>query len=212
VAVQLIKHRPVPRWASADLLRDFFNFLALVRHLTMSDRAPGISYVCGERCVQSQVLPTFANRSWTQVLTELRLKQYYQFFGGCWIKHTRWVFSWTLVLPRPCPPCVDLKNLTSLCLCGHKQNNCKVGWQNIKKWQSCSQYCFCDRRTDRQTEIQTMQSPCFVFFAKGITIIMSVRKWQKLLPWPNIFDCGFRERSQTYPYKQNNLESFWYYC
>jgi len=54
------RHRPVPRKAMADLLRDFLKFLALVRHHTMSGRAPGISYLCGERCVQSQVLPTFA--------------------------------------------------------------------------------------------------------------------------------------------------------
>jgi len=38
VAVWLIKHRPVPRRASADLLSDFFNFLALVKHRTMTVR------------------------------------------------------------------------------------------------------------------------------------------------------------------------------
>jgi len=40
VAVRLIKHWPVPRRASAELLRDFFKFLALVRHRTMPGPAP----------------------------------------------------------------------------------------------------------------------------------------------------------------------------
>jgi len=44
VAVRLIKHRPVPGWASADLLRDLLMFLALVRHRTMSGRALLESY------------------------------------------------------------------------------------------------------------------------------------------------------------------------
>jgi len=33
-------HRPVPGRASADLLRDYFKFLSLVRHRTMPGRAP----------------------------------------------------------------------------------------------------------------------------------------------------------------------------
>ena len=40
MAVRLIKHRPVPGRASADLLRDFLMFLALVRQRMMSGRAP----------------------------------------------------------------------------------------------------------------------------------------------------------------------------
>ena len=47
VAVRLIKHRPVPRRhqqvprrPSADLFRDFLKFLALVRHRSMTGRAP----------------------------------------------------------------------------------------------------------------------------------------------------------------------------
>jgi len=40
VAVRLIKHRPVPERASADLYRDFRKFLALFTHHTMPGREP----------------------------------------------------------------------------------------------------------------------------------------------------------------------------
>jgi len=35
---------------------------------------------------------------------------------------------------------LDLRNLTSMCPCCHKQYNLKRWWRNIKKWQSHSQY------------------------------------------------------------------------
>jgi len=40
VAVQLIKHQPVPGLASNDLLELFQKLLALLRHHTMPGRAP----------------------------------------------------------------------------------------------------------------------------------------------------------------------------
>jgi len=43
VAIRLIKHRPVPGRAWADLLRDLLKFPALVRHRTMPGRAPYVA-------------------------------------------------------------------------------------------------------------------------------------------------------------------------
>jgi len=61
VAVWLIKHRPVPGRASADLLSDFWKFLALVRHRTMPGRATLESYDINIKQKSSRARPMWLN-------------------------------------------------------------------------------------------------------------------------------------------------------